>query len=228
MGELAASIAHEINQPLAAVVTNAQTCADLLRAQPPSWGEVGSAVSDIAEAGKRASDVIARIRLLLRKGVSEPVDLSVNDVIGDVLTLTHETTRRKRVMLDTKLAADMPRVLADRVQLQQVLINLITNAAEAMSEVSDRPRIVTISSTCDDRSQVEVAVSDLGSGIDPKHRDRIFDPFFTTKADGMGMGLAICRGIVEACGGRLWATPNRDIAGTTVRFSLPVVATEET
>jgi len=112
--------------------------------------------------------------------------------------------------------------------LQQVLINLITNAAEAMSEVSDRPRIVTISSTCDERSQVEGAVSDLGSGIDPKHRDRIFDPFFTTKADGMGMGLAICRGIVEACGGRLWATPNRDIAGTTVRFSLPVVATEET
>ena len=109
-------------------------------------------------------------------------------------------------MLDTRLTHDVPRVLADRVQLQQVLINLITNATDAMSDVSDRPRTVTISSTCDDRSQVEVAVIDVGSGIDPKHRDRIFDPFFTTKADGMGMGLAICRGIVEACGGRLWAT----------------------
>jgi C4-dicarboxylate-specific signal transduction histidine kinase len=226
MGELAASIAHEINQPLATVVTNAQTCAELLRAQPPSWREVDSAVSDISEAGKRASQVIARIRLLLRKGVSEPVELSVNDVIGDVLALTRETTQQKRVVLDTRLSHDMPRVLADRVQLQQVLINLITNAADAMCDLSDRPRTVTISSSCDDRAQVEVAVIDVGSGIDPKHRDRIFDPFFTTKADGMGMGLAICRGIVEACGGRLWATPNRDIGGTTVRFSLPAVATE--
>ena len=128
MGELAASIAHEINQPLATVVTNAQTCADLLRAQPPSWGEVESAVSDIAEAGKRASDVIARIRLLLRKGVSEPAELSVNDAIRDVLALTRETARQNRVTVDTRLTPDLPRVLADRVQLQQVLINLITNA----------------------------------------------------------------------------------------------------
>jgi PAS domain S-box-containing protein len=225
MGELAASIAHEINQPLATVVTNAQTCADLLRAQPPSWRAVESAVSDIAEAGKRASDVIARIRLLLRKGVSEPTELDVNDVVRDVIALTREATQQKRVMLDARLAHDVPRVLADRVQLQQVLINLITNATDAMTDVSDWPRTVTISSTCDDRSQVEVAVIDVGPGIDPKHRDRIFDPFFTTKADGMGMGLAICRGIVEACGGRLWATANVDI-GTTVRFSLPAVASE--
>ena len=151
MGELAASIAHEINQPLATVVTNAQACADLLRAQPPPWDEVVSAVSDIAEAGKRASDVIARIRLLLRKGVSEPAELSVNDVIRDVIALTREATRQKRVMLDTRLTHDVPRVLADRVQLQQVLINLITNATDAMSDVSERPRTVTISSTCDDR-----------------------------------------------------------------------------
>lgn len=225
MGELAASIAHEINQPLATVVTNAQTCADLLRAQPPSWGEVESAVSDIAEAGKRASDVIARIRLLLRKGVSEPTELDVNEVVRDVIALTREATQQKRVMFDARLTHDVPRVLADRVQLQQVLINLITNATDAMSDVSERQRTVTISSTCDDRSQVEIAVIDAGSGIDPEHRDRIFDPFFTTKADGMGMGLAICRGIVEACGGRLWATPNVDI-GTTVRFSLPAVASE--
>src|SRR5262249_2221035 len=210
MGELAASIAHEINQPLATVVTNAQTCASLLRAQPSPWGEIESAVSDIAAAGKRASDVITRIRLLLRKGVSEPVELNMNDVIRDVIALTRGTTRQKQVVLDTKLRDDVPRVLADRVQLQQVLINLITNAADAMSDIVDRPRRLIISSICNDELQVEVAVEDAGVGIDPRYRDRIFDPFFTTKADGMGMGLAICRGIVEACGGRLWARSNPD------------------
>lgn len=223
MGELAASIAHEINQPLATVVTNAHACARMLRAQPPLWGDVEGAVSDIAEAGTRASDVIARIRLLLRKGASEPAALSVNDVIRDVIALTREATRQKRATVDTRLAPDVPRVLADRVQLQQVLINLITNAVDAMSDVVDRPRTVTIGSNCSDDVQVEVAVVDAGVGIDPKYRDRIFDPFFTTKADGMGMGLAICRGIVEAYGGRLWAASNPD-CGTTVRFALPAVA----
>jgi PAS domain S-box-containing protein len=220
MGELAASIAHEINQPLAAVVTNAQVCGRLLRGQPPPWGEVESAVADIAEAGRRASDVIVRIRTLLRKGVSEPVELSVNDVIGDVIALTRETTQQKRVLLNTRLTADLPHVLADRVQLQQVLINLISNASDAMSEVDDRARRLTISSMFNDELQVEVAVADAGVGIDAAHRSRIFEPFFTTKADGMGMGLAICRGIVEACGGRLWAAANPD-AGTTVSFALP-------
>lgn len=225
MGELSASIAHEINQPLAAVVTNAQTCARLLRAQPPPWDDVESAVSDIAEAGKRASDVIARIRLLLRKGTAEPVELSVNDVIRDVIALTRETTRQKRVVVDTRLADDVPRVLADRVQLQQVLINLITNAADAMSDVSDRPRTLTVTSGCNQDLQAEFAVVDAGTGFDPAIRERMFDPFFTTKPDGMGMGLAICRGIVEACGGRLWATANPDL-GTTFRVALPPATTE--
>jgi predicted ATPase/signal transduction histidine kinase len=225
MGALAASIAHEINQPLAAVVTNAQTCASLLSAQSPAWADVKGAVSDIAEAGKRASDVIARIRLLLSKGIAEPSALSVNEVIRDVIALTRETTRSKRITLETRLTPDAPPVLADRVQLQQVLVNLITNAADAMADTNDRPRTVTISSSCDDGRQVEVAVADAGVGIDPMHRDRIFDPFFTTKDDGMGMGLAICRGIVEASGGRLWVTSNPD-CGTTFRFALPAAATE--
>jgi PAS domain S-box-containing protein len=226
MGELAASIAHEINQPLATVVTNAQACTRLLRAQQPPWQDVVSAVSDIAQAGKRASDVIDRIRLLLRKGVSEPVALSVNDVIREVIALTREMTRQKRVILETRLAHDVPHVLADRVQLQQVLINLITNAADAMVDVMDRPRTLTISSGCHEELLAEVAVADAGVGIDPKDRDRVFDPFFTTKPDGMGMGLAICRGIVNAHGGRLWATPNPEF-GTTVRLALPAVETED-
>jgi C4-dicarboxylate-specific signal transduction histidine kinase len=220
MGELAASIAHEINQPLATVVTNAQACTRLLRAQPPPWTDVESAVSDIAEAGKRASDVIARIRLLLRKGAAEPLAINVNDVVRDVIALTRETTEQHRILLEARLADDLPRVLADRVQLQQVLINLITNAADAMSTVVDRPRRLTISSAGADGEQVEIAVADAGAGIDPADRERIFEPFFTTKSDGMGMGLAICRGIVEAAGGRLWAVANPD-AGTTMRFALP-------
>jgi signal transduction histidine kinase len=182
-------------------------------------------VSDIAEAGKRASDVITRIRLLLRKGVSDPVELSVNDVIRDVIALTHSTTRQMGVLFDTKLTNDLPPVLGDRVQLQQVLINLITNATDAMADVTARPKTLTISSSCNDELQVEVAVADAGVGIDPKHQGRIFEPFFTTKSDGMGMGLAICRGIVEAYGGRLWATSNHDF-GTTVRFAFPAAATE--
>jgi signal transduction histidine kinase/GAF domain-containing protein len=225
MGELAASIAHEINQPLASVVTNAQTCASLLDAESPHWRDVKSAVSDIAEAGKRASDVIARIRLLLRKGVPEPVELNVNDVIRDVLVLTREITQTKRIALETRLAPNARPVVADGVQLQQVLVNLIINAADSMTDINERPRTITISSSCDDGQQVEVAVADCGAGIDPRHRERIFEPFFTTKGDGMGMGLAICRGIVETCGGRLWATSNPDY-GTTFRFALPAAGTE--
>jgi C4-dicarboxylate-specific signal transduction histidine kinase len=149
----------------------------------------------------------------------------VNDVIREVMALTRETTRQKRVLLETRLAGDAPSVLADRVQLQQVLINLITNATEAMSDIYDRPRTLTICSSCPDEAQVEVAVIDVGAGIDARHRHRIFDPFFTTKADGMGMGLAICRSIVEASGGRLWATANPDF-GTTIHVALRAAATE--
>ncbi len=223
MGELAASIAHEINQPLATVVTNAQACTRLLRASPPPWDDIVSAVADIAEAGKRASDVIARIRLLLRKGVPEPSALSLNDIVREVMTLTHDALRQQQVVPIVELAGDLPPVLADRVQLQQVLINLITNAADAMAGVVDRARTLTIRSRLDETGQVEIAVIDAGCGIDPAHQARMFDAFFTTKADGMGMGLAICRGIVDAHGGRLSATANADV-GTTVRFSLPVLA----
>jgi len=220
MGELAASIAHEINQPLATVVTNAQVCSRLLRSMSPDLAELGAAVSDIAEAGKRASDVIARIRLLLRKGMPQPVALDLNEVILEVIALVRYDMNKRRVVVNTDLAPDLPLARADRVQLEQVLVNLVTNAADAMASISGRPRTLTIRSRRNAERQVEVAVVDSGTGIESNDLDRIFDPFFTTKADGMGMGLAICRSIVEASGGRLEAANNPDV-GATVRFVLP-------
>ena len=225
MGELAASIAHEINQPLATVVTNAQTCERLLHEEPPSLEELHGAVSDIAEAGKRASDVIERIRLLLRKSTPQPTLLDVNEIIREALVWTRTETTKRRIVVRTDLANDLPSVRGDRVQLQQVLINLIRNAADAMVDVDDRPRTLTLRSRCDDENQVDIAVVDSGVGIDPKHRTRVFEPFFSTKAEGMGMGLAICRSIVEAYGGRLAAADNQD-CGTTIRCVLPAADAE--
>ena len=220
MGELAASIAHEINQPLATVVSNAQACEKLLEVEPPSVEELQGAVSDIAEAGKRASDVIERIRLLLRKSTPQPTLLDLNEIIREVLVWTRNETSKQRIVVRTDLANDLPAVLADRVQLQQVLVNLIRNAAEAMAAVEDRPRTLTIRSQWNVERQVDVAVVDSGVGIPPQHRARVFEPFFSTKSDGMGMGLAICRSTVEAYGGLLTATDNQEF-GTTIRFVLP-------
>ena len=225
MGELAASIAHEINQPLATVVTNAQTCERLLHEEPPSLEELHGAVSDIAEAGKRASDVIERIRLLLRKSTPQPTLLDVNEIIREALVWTRTETSNRHIVVRTDLANDLPSVRGDRVQLQQVLINLIRNAADAMVDVHDRPRTLTLRSRCDDEHEVDIAVVDSGVGIDPKHRTRVFEPFFSTKAEGMGMGLAICRSIVEAYGGRLTAADNQEF-GTTIRCVLPAADAE--
>jgi PAS domain S-box-containing protein len=224
MGELAASIAHEINQPLATVVTNAQACERLLHVEPPSLEEVHDAVSDIAEAGRRASDVIARIRLLLRKSTPQPTLLDVNEIVREVIAWTRNETGKKNIVVRTDLADLLP-IRGDRLQLQQVLINLIRNAADAMGEVHDRPRTLTLGSRCNDEHQVEVTVVDSGVGIDPELRSRIFEPFFTTKPEGMGMGLSICRSIVEAYGGLLTATDNQEF-GTTIRFALPAADAE--
>jgi PAS domain S-box-containing protein len=224
MGELAASIAHEINQPLATVVTNAQACQRLLQVQPPSLKDVQEAVSDIAEAGRRASDVIERIRLLLRKGTPQPTLLDATEIIRDVVRWTHNDLGKKRIVLNTDLASHLPLIRGDRVQLQQVLINLIANAADAMAEVNDRPRTLTLRSRTN-AGQVDVAVTDNGVGIEPALLARIFDPFFSTKPEGMGMGLAICRSIIEAHGGVLTAEENEGF-GTTIRFVLPAAELE--
>jgi signal transduction histidine kinase len=219
MGELTASLAHEINQPLAAIVTNAQVCLRWLTRDVPNLEEVREAAELIARDGKRASDVISRIRALVRKTGSEKAQLNINQAIEEVVHLTEDEALRKGVVLRTELAADLPFVLGDRVQLQQVLLNLIINGVEAMSSVADGPRELLVYSRLHESKQVLVGVQDFGVGIEPENLKKIFDPFYTTKSQGMGMGLAISRSIVENHGGKLSASPN-DGPGATFKFTL--------
>jgi C4-dicarboxylate-specific signal transduction histidine kinase len=219
MGHLTASIAHEINQPLAAIVTNAQVCLRWLTRDVPNLEEVREAAELIARDGKRASDVISRIRALVRKTGSEKAQLNINQAIEEVVHLTEDEALRKGVVLRTELAADLPFVLGDRVQLQQVLLNLIINGVEAMSSVADGPRELLVYSRLHESKQVLVGVQDFGVGIEPENLKKIFDPFYTTKSQGMGMGLAISRSIVENHGGKLWASLN-DGPGATFKFTL--------
>jgi PAS domain S-box-containing protein len=221
MGELAASIAHEVNQPLAAVITNGNASLRWLAAQTPNLDEAREAVQRIIRDGHRAADVIQRVRALLRKTSPQQAWLDINDVIHEVLTLAHSEVRRDRVALRTELAAGLPLVLGDRIQMQQVILNLVMNGMEAMSSVTDRSRELLIQSGTHGSQSIFVAVRDSGIGLDPQTLDRIFDAFFTTKPEGMGMGLSISRTIIEAHGGRLWATPH-DGHGATFQFTLPM------
>jgi PAS domain S-box-containing protein len=223
MGELAASIAHEINQPLSAIVNNANASTRMLAAQPPDLEEVRLAVSDIATAGTRAAEVISRIRTFLKKAVPGKAQVDVNQVIREVLALTVGELEKHHVSVRSELASGLAPVQGDRIQLQQVILNLIMNGIEAMTSVSDRERVLMIRSQPDDPGGVLVNVQDSGSGLDPKNLGHVFDTFFTTKPSGMGMGLPISRSIVEAHGGRLWLTPN-DGQGVTLQFTLPACA----
>jgi C4-dicarboxylate-specific signal transduction histidine kinase len=221
MGELTASIAHEVNQPLAAVVTNGNACLRWLSAEPPNFDEAREAIHRIVRDGNRASEVIARIRALLKK--DEPVArrLDCNDFLREIIALTQTEVARRGATLQTDLSADLPAVTGDRVQLQQVLLNLIMNALDAISARPEGPRIVRIRTNALERKSILVAVEDSGIGIDPDQASRLFDAFYTTKSDGLGMGLSISRSIVEAHGGRLWASANVG-AGATFQFSLPI------
>jgi signal transduction histidine kinase len=219
MGELTASLAHEINQPLAAIVTNAKVCLRWLMRDVPNLEEAREAAKYIARDGKRAGDVISRIRALVRNTGSEKAPLDINQAIDEVVHLTEQETVRKGVVLRTELAGDLPFVPGDRVQLQQVLLNLIMNGMEAMSSLADGRRELLIYSRLHESNQVLVGVQDSGIGIEPENLKKIFDPFYTTKSQGMGMGLAICRSIVENHGGKLWASPN-DGRGATFQFTL--------
>ena len=204
MGELTASIAHEINQPLAAVATNASASLHWLAVQPPNLDEARQAMADAMNEANRASGVIQRLRTLLQKTPSQLQPVNVNEVIGEVLALIHRELLTGGVITRTELTPDLPTVFGDRVQLQQVMLNLIMNAIDAMSNVNDRPKRLLIKSS-KDAEGVVIEVQDSGKGLDPEEASRIFDSFFTTKPEGIGMGLSISRSIVEAHGGRLRA-----------------------
>jgi PAS domain S-box-containing protein len=220
MGELTASIAHEINQPLTAVVVNANACSHLLAGESPDLAEVREAMVDIVAAGTRASEVIAGIRALLQKAATEKTRLDLNKVIQEVLDLTRSELRTSQISVQTDLPAGHPPVLGDRVQLQQVLLNLVMNGIEAMAVSTTWPRRLLIRSQVHDSHSVLVAVQDSGLGLNPQHMDHIFKTFFTTKSSGMGMGLRISRSIIEAHGGQLWAVVNPG-PGATFHFTLP-------
>jgi two-component system sensor kinase FixL len=220
LGELTASIAHEINQPLAGIVANGAACLRWLGREPPDLGEARDAVESVISDGMRASDVIQRIRALSRKTDVQMARLDVNGVVDDVVRVVQREALDHRVWLRLELAAALPAVLGDRVQLQQVIINLVMNGMEAMASVTGRPRELVIRSRKGEDEQVLIEVQDAGVGVEPENVDRLFNAFFTTKPNGMGMGLSICRSIVEAHGGRIWATRNTG-AGATFQFTLP-------
>ncbi len=223
MGQLTASIAHEVNQPIAAVVTNAHAALRWLRAQPPDLEEVRQALDRAVRDGNRAGDVIRRIHALVRKTAPGKDSLEINEAILEVITLTHGELVKNGVSVRTQLAEGLPPIQGDRVQLQQVILNLIVNAVEAMSGVGEGSRELQISAEIDASNCVLVAVRDSGPGLEPPSLERLFDPFYTTKSSGMGMGLSICRSIVDAHGGRIWATANLP-QGATFQITLPLGA----
>lgn len=220
-GELTASIAHEVNQPLAAVVTNANAVSRWLAAEPPNLEEAREAVKRIARDGNRASEVIKRMRALVKKGEPARKPLDFNELVEETVSLAKPELTRKKVSLKTELAPGLPLVPADRVQMQQVLLNLVVNAVDSLSAVTGRQRILCIRTEHPESDGVCVAVQDTGMGIKPEDLGRLFEPFYTTKPNGLGMGLAVSRSIVEAHGGRLWAAPNHG-HGATFQFTLPI------
>ena len=223
MGELSASIAHEINQPLAAIITNGHACERFLTFSPPDLDEVTDAVGEIVRDGRRASEVLKRIRAMSKNSAPERGQVDVNQAIAEVLALTRDELLRHRVSVQTDLHSNLPTIMADRVQLQQVVLNLVMNGIDAMRAVADRSRILTVRSLLSDRGNIAVNVADSGIGLDPANRERIFDTFFTTKPEGMGMGLAISNTIIEAHRGRLWAESGSPF-GAVFAFTLPLVA----
>ena len=220
MGELAASIAHELRQPLSAAVTNGTTCQHWLSEDTLDLARARKAAQRMMAAAQRASEVMDRIRGLINKTSSEKISVVVNDLICETLALIETELRARQIVVATDLAEPPISIVADRVQLQQVVLNLIMNAAEAMSLVADRTRLLRISSQREPPSSVLIRVADSGTGLDPTIAERIFDPFFTTKAGGVGMGLSICRSIIDGHGGQLWASPAPSY-GALVQFMLP-------
>lgn len=219
LGELTASIAHEVNQPLAAIVTNGNACLRWLGSATPNLSEAREAVQRIINDSYRASEVIARVRTLVKKSPPRNDLVDLNEMIVEVLALAQSEARLNRVLLKHQLKNDLPRVRGDRVQLQQVILNLVINGMEAIAASKDGARELFVSSDVDEANNAIVAVKDSGAGLDSANLERVFDAFYTTKPEGMGMGLAISRTIIESHGGRLWATTNSP-GGAVFQFSM--------
>jgi C4-dicarboxylate-specific signal transduction histidine kinase len=219
MGELTASLAHEVNQPIAAAVTNANTCLRWLAAHTPNIEEARAAAMRIVKDGTRAAEIIKRIRLLFKKDTPDRELADVNELIREMIVLLRSEAIRYNILIRTDLAADLPQVIGDRVQLQQVMMNLMVNGIDAMKDV-DGTRELAIKSQRADHEQLLVSVSDTGVGLPVQQADQIFKAFFTTKLQGTGMGLSISRSIIESHGGRLWAADNSP-RGASFHFALP-------
>ncbi len=220
MGELTASLAHEIKQPIAAAITDANTCVRWLGRDQPDLAEAREAAARTIKDATRAADIISRIRLLFKKGTPQQELVDVNEVIGEMTVLLRSEATAYSISVRTELAEDLPRVTGDRMQLQQVLMNLMVNSIDAMKEV-DGTRELTINSQRGENEQLVVSVSDTGVGLPAEQADQIFNAFFTTKPHGTGMGLRISRSIVESHGGRLWAADNSP-RGAKFYFTLPI------
>jgi len=221
VGELTASIAHEVNQPLGGIVTNAEAALTWLSDDTPNLKEAREALQRIVRDGTRASEVVARIRALLKNGSPNKTRFHLDQVIREIIVLTKNEARRRKVSVQTRLGPNLPQVTADRVQVQQVLMNLVMNSLDSLSEVGDRARMLRVEAHTETPKSVRVMVVDTGIGIDPRRMKEIFEPFHTTKPLGLGLGLSISRSIVEAHGGRIRAMRN-DGPGVTFQFTLPV------
>ena len=221
LGELSGSLAHELNQPLTAILSNAQAAQRFLAQRPPRVDQIDEILSDIVKSDHRARAVIQRLRAMLRKEESQHQALDLNDMVEESLRLMRSDLLNRGVTVGTELASALPAVSGDRNQLQQVLLNLLMNGCDAMDAQPTGPPAAIVT-RAPAPGHVEITVSDRGTGIPPADLERIFDPFVTTKAQGIGLGLAICRSIVDAHGGRLWATNNADV-GATLHCELPTL-----
>ena len=221
MGAFAASIAHELNQPLGSIVTSGEACLRWLAGKPPNLDEARQAVAAIIRDGTRASNVLVRIRGLLSRGERLRERSDINEVIREVIALSENELRRNAISLQTEMAEGLPHVVVDRVLIQQVVLNLIINAVEAMRAVSDRARVLRIRTKEQPSGSIVVLIQDSGVGVDSEHSSRMYEAFYTTKPEGIGMGLTISRSILEAHSGRLWAVAN-DEPGSTFCFALPI------
>jgi C4-dicarboxylate-specific signal transduction histidine kinase len=220
LGALTASIAHEVNQPLSGIITNASTCLRMLAADPPNVDGARETARRTIRDGNRASDVITRLRALFGKKDTKTESVDLTEAAREVIALSLSELQRSRVILRAELAEDLPPVTGDRVQLQQVILNLLRNASDSMSGVDDRPRKLVIRTERDEDDRVRLTVQDTGVGFEPQAVGRLFEAFYTTKSGGMGIGLSVSRSIIESHRGRLWAAPN-DGPGATFSFSIP-------